>query len=71
MNPAQSRMARSALKFGIRDVAKAAHLAPSIISRFEAGKKLNPRMVEAIQRAYETAGVEFTDGNEPGVRIKK
>jgi len=70
MNAAQSRMARAALKLGIRDVAKLAKVAPSTVSRFEAGENLNPRTVEAIQRALEAAGVEFTDGNAPGVRLR-
>jgi transcriptional regulator with XRE-family HTH domain len=70
MNAAQSRMARAALKLGIRDVAKLAKVAPSTVSRFEAGEQLNPRTVEAIQRALEAAGIEFTDGNAPGVRMK-
>jgi DNA-binding LacI/PurR family transcriptional regulator len=71
MNAAQSRMARAALKLGIRDVAKLAKVAPSTVSRFEAGEKLNPRTVEAIQRALEAAGIEFANGNAPGVRLSR
>jgi transcriptional regulator with XRE-family HTH domain len=63
-------MARAALQLGIRDVAKLAKVAPSTISRLEAGETLQPRTVETIQRALEKAGVEFTNGNNPGVRIK-
>jgi transcriptional regulator with XRE-family HTH domain len=63
-------MARAALKLGIRDVAKLAKVAPSTVSRFEAGEKLNPRTVEAVRRALEKAGVEFTDGEAPGVRLR-
>jgi len=70
MNAAQSRMARAALKLGIRDVARLAKVAPSTVSRFEAGEQLNARTVEAIQRALEAAGVEFTDGDSPGVRLR-
>jgi transcriptional regulator with XRE-family HTH domain len=70
MTPVQSRMARAALQLGIRDVAKLAKVAPSTISRLEAGETLQPRTVEAIQRALEKAGVEFTNGNKPGVRLK-
>jgi transcriptional regulator with XRE-family HTH domain len=71
MNAAQSRMARAALKLGIREAAKLAKVAPSTLSRFEAGEQLNPRTVEAIQRALEAAGVEFTNGDAPGVRLRK
>jgi transcriptional regulator with XRE-family HTH domain len=70
MIPAQSRMARAALQLGIRDLAKLARVAASTISRFEAGEALQPRTVEAIQRALEKAGVEFTNGKKPGVRLK-
>jgi transcriptional regulator with XRE-family HTH domain len=70
MNADQSRMARAALKLGIRDVAKIAKVAPSTVSRLEAGESLNPRTVEAIQRAFEAAGVEFTNSDAPGVRLK-
>ena len=70
MNAEQSRMARAALQLGIRDVAKLAKVASSTISRLEAGEALQPRTVEAIQRALEKAGVEFTNGKKPGVRLK-
>lgn len=48
-----------------------ARVAPSTISRLEAGEELKPRTVEAIQRTLEKAGVEFTNGDEPGVKLKK
>jgi transcriptional regulator with XRE-family HTH domain len=70
MNAAQLRMARAALKLGIRDVARLAIVAPSTVSRLEAGEKLNPRTMEAIRRALEAAGIEFTNGDSPGVRLK-
>jgi transcriptional regulator with XRE-family HTH domain len=63
-------MARAALQIGIRDLAKLARVAASTISRFEAGETLQPRTVEAIQHALERAGVEFTNGDKPGVRMK-
>jgi hypothetical protein len=61
---------RFSCKLGIRDVAKLAKVAPSTISRLEAGEVLQARTLEAIQRALEKAGVEFIDGNKPGVRVK-
>jgi hypothetical protein len=33
--------------------------------------RLKPRTLEAIQAAVEKAGVEFTNGDAPGVRLKK
>jgi len=64
-------MARAALQLGIREFAKLARVAPSTVSRLEAGETLQPRTLEAIQRAFEKAGVEFTNGDKPGVRLKR
>jgi len=36
----------------------------------EAGEDLMPRTVESIQRAFEAAGVEFTNGDAPGLRLR-
>jgi transcriptional regulator with XRE-family HTH domain len=71
MNSAQSRMARAALQLSIQDVAKIARVAPSTISRLEAGEELKPRTLDAIRSALERAGVAFIDGDEPGIRLKK
>lgn len=71
MNAAQCRMARAALQIGIRDIAKMAQVAPGTISRLEAGEELKPRTIEAIRHAFEKAGVAFTNGDEPGVKLRK
>ena len=47
-----------------------AKVATATITRLEAGGTLKPRTVEAIQHALEKAGVEFIDGDKPGVRVK-
>jgi predicted transcriptional regulator len=64
-------MARAALHLGVRDLAVMAKVATATITRLEAGETLKPRTVEAIQHALENAGVIFTNGDEPGVRLKK
>ena len=64
-------MARAALHLGVRDLAVMAKVATATVTRLEAGETLKPRTVEAIQHALEKAGVVFTNGDEPGVRIKK
>jgi transcriptional regulator with XRE-family HTH domain len=71
MNAIQCRMARAALQIGIRDIAKMAKVAPGTISRLETGEELKPRTVEAIRHAFEKAGVAFTNGDEPGVKLRK
>jgi transcriptional regulator with XRE-family HTH domain len=69
----QCRMARAALKLGVRDLATLSNVAPSTITRLEAGADLRGRTVEDIRRALESAGVIFVDenGHGPGVRLRK
>lgn len=70
MQAVQCKMARAALGLGVRDLAKAADVSPDTIARLERGEELKPRTVEAIRAALEAAGVEFTNGEAPGVRLK-
>ena len=66
------RMARAALRLGIRDLAKLAKVAPMTISRLETGQSGGyAKTIEKIQRALEKAGVVFIDGDAPGVRLRK
>ena len=69
--PVQCRMARSALGLGVRELAAAAKVSVDTVSRFERGDELKERTIEALQRALEAAGVEFTNGDQPGVRLAK
>ena len=64
-------MARAALMLGVRDLASAAGVSPTTISKIERGETLAPRTLAAIRAALEAAGVEFTDGNEPGVTLRR
>lgn len=72
MNAAQCRMARAALQLGVRDLADAARVSPTTITKLERGDgDPQRRTVEAIRTALEAAGVVFTNGNEPGVKLRK
>ncbi len=62
MNAIQCRMARAALHITIHQVAKLADIAPSTISRLEAGEELKPRTIGAVRNVYEAQGIEFIDG---------
>ena len=68
----QVRMARAALKIGVRDVAKAAKVSPATVTRVEADQPANASTVAAIQAALEAAGVEFIaeNGGGAGVRLR-
>jgi transcriptional regulator with XRE-family HTH domain len=61
----------AALRLGVRELAKMARVATGTITRLEADEMLQPRTIEAIQRALEKAGVEFTNGDAPDVRLQK
>jgi predicted transcriptional regulator len=63
-------MARAALRIGVLELAAMAKVATGTITRLEAGEVLKPRTLDAIQHALEKAGVEFIDGDKPGVRVK-
>jgi transcriptional regulator with XRE-family HTH domain len=69
--PVQCRMARAALGLGIRELAAAAKVSIDTVARFERGDELKERTIDALQRALEAAGVEFTNGEQPGVRLTK
>ena len=46
----------------------------STVQRMEGAEGVpsaSARNLEAVQRALEAAGVEFTNGDAPGVRLKK
>jgi transcriptional regulator with XRE-family HTH domain len=65
-------MARGALNWSLQQLAEAAGVHRNTISNFETGKYAgDPEKLAAIQRALEAAGVEFTNGAQPGVRLRK
>jgi transcriptional regulator with XRE-family HTH domain len=65
-----SKMARAALGLGVRELADMAKVSPDTIARLERGEELKERTLDAIQQALESAGVEFINGGQPGVRMK-
>jgi transcriptional regulator with XRE-family HTH domain len=64
-------MARAALGLGVRELAVAAKVSIDTVARFERGDELKERTIDALQRALEAAGVEFTNGEQPGVRLTR
>ena len=67
MNGAQLRMARAALKIGVRDLAAMSGITANTISRIENDADAKTSTMAVLQAALEAAGVEFIDG---GVRLK-
>ena len=56
---------------GVRDLAAAAKVSTNTVARLERGEALYPRTIATIQAALEVAGVVFTNGAEPGVKLRK
>jgi transcriptional regulator with XRE-family HTH domain len=66
-------MARAALGWGTRELAKAAGISGDTVNRLERGDKLRPRTLTDVRRVLEAAGVEFIpqNGGGPGVRLRE
>jgi len=65
-------MARAALGWSMERLAKATGVHRNTISNFEteiyAG---DPETLQKMKRALEKVGIEFTNGDAPGVRLRK
>jgi transcriptional regulator with XRE-family HTH domain len=69
---AQIRGARGLLGWSQANLAKAAGLSEPTIKRFETGvANVSDEAVAKMIAALEAAGVEFTNGKRPGVRLRK
>jgi transcriptional regulator with XRE-family HTH domain len=68
----ESRAARELLGMSRELLANVSRVSRTTIVAFENRQKL-PRYntVDAIRRALEAAGAEFTNGGEPGVKLRK
>ena len=65
-------MARAGLAMTAEALADAAGVSKVTLSDFEVGKRSpHSRTLVAIRDVLEAAGVEFTNGGQPGVRLRK
>jgi transcriptional regulator with XRE-family HTH domain len=69
MKAIQLRMARAAVGWGVRELAKKAGITANTVTRIENGADAKQSTMDRLQRALEAAGVEFTNGDHPGVRV--
>ena len=70
ISAAQMRAARSLIGWSQPKLAAEAGLSEPTVKRFETvGAKVSDDAVEKMLRALEAAGVEFTNGDEPGVKL--
>jgi transcriptional regulator with XRE-family HTH domain len=71
ISPAQSRGARGLLGISQGELASASGVSLRTIQHFEMGQRQPiPATLGAMQGALEAAGVEFTNGDEPGVKLR-
>ncbi|KAA0582676.1 helix-turn-helix transcriptional regulator [Azospirillum sp. Sh1] len=70
-------MARAAVQWGVRELAKEAGVTPNTVSRIESGCDALAGTLSKLQTALEAAGVEFIPAGSyrgeggPGVRLRK
>jgi transcriptional regulator with XRE-family HTH domain len=69
MTPAQCRAGRGLIRWNQNDLAREAAVSVVTVRNFE-NEKVAPQRatIDVMQRALEAAGVEFTNGRQPGVR---
>ena len=71
MTPSQCRAARALLDWTQPTLAKASGLGVSTVIDFERERRqVSDEAVTAIRTALEKAGVEFTNGKQPGVKLR-
>ena len=71
MTSAQCRAARGLLRWNQDDLARDAQVSVVTVRNFENDKSIPQRAtLDVMRRALEAAGVEFTNGDEPGVKLK-
>jgi transcriptional regulator with XRE-family HTH domain len=72
ITPAQCRAARGLVEMDQATLADGAMVSRSVVIDFEKERRVPTRNnLAAIQRVLEEAGVEFTNGDAPGVRLGK
>jgi transcriptional regulator with XRE-family HTH domain len=70
MKAVQLRMARAAMGWGVRELAEKAGVTANTVTRIELGADAKQSTIDALQRVLEAAGVEFINGDAPGVRLR-
>lgn len=69
---AQMRAARGLVNWSVRVLSEQSGVHRNTITNFETGKSGgDPETMARLVEALEAAGVEFTNGGQPGVRLKR
>lgn len=71
MTPPQIRAARGLLNWTVQELAEKAGLDRNTVAQIESGRYASDaETMAAIRRVLEAAGIEFTNGRWPGVRLR-
>jgi transcriptional regulator with XRE-family HTH domain len=65
------RAGRSLLNWTVRELAERANVHRNTITRVETDATTHGHAVAQVVLTLEAAGVEFTNGDEPGVKLRK
>jgi transcriptional regulator with XRE-family HTH domain len=65
MKAVQCRMARAALRIGVRELAETACVSTSTISKLERGESLMSRTAEAVKQSWRQSSRAPFRGDEP------
>ena len=72
LTPLQCRLGRTLLGWTVRALAKEANLSPNTISMFENERAVpNPATLTVLKMTFDRHGVEFLNGDAPGVRLRR
>jgi DNA-binding transcriptional regulator YiaG len=72
MDAMQCRAARGLLQWNQNELAAHAGISGTTIRNFENGvTNPNPATLVVLRQTFEKAGVEFINGDQPGVRMRK
>jgi transcriptional regulator with XRE-family HTH domain len=71
----QVKLGRTALGLGVRELAKAADVSPTTVTRFESGKGgVQSGTLDRLQKVLEAGGIIFIGADSaggPGIRMKE
>jgi transcriptional regulator with XRE-family HTH domain len=72
ITPAQCRAARALLNWSQEELVRHAKISKKTIADFERGATTpRPQTLAQMIAAFRAVGIEFLDGNRPGVRLDK
>jgi transcriptional regulator with XRE-family HTH domain len=71
INGPQTKAARQLLGWTQAQLAVEVGISPATVSLFEGGRHISGWIVSEILKALEAAGVEFTNGSEPRIKLRQ